>query len=125
MARPKIRFQWNKSRSVLIRDKGFGKPLYEDIGKIFERHMYKYVPYDSKRISGTHLADSSYITATDSIARVTYRKPYANRQYYGEDYNHDTEAHPLATSFWDQFCWENEKWQMGKEVNAARKRHAI
>ena len=124
MARSLIRFQWNESRSVLIERKGFGQPLNYDMAKIFEKHMYKYVPYDSKRVEGTHLADSSYVTADSNQGRVTYRKPYANIQYLGDWFNHDTEGHPLATSYWDEVCWQNEKWQIGREVNAARKRYA-
>ena len=124
MARSNISFQWNESRSVLIKRKGFGKDLNYEIAKIFERHMYKYVPYDSRRTEGTHLADSSYITANENVGRVTYRKPYANRQYYGLEFNHDTTVHQLATSIWDHFCWENEKSVIGREANAARKRYA-
>lgn len=123
MARSNISFQWNESRSVLIKRKGFGKNLNQEMAKIFERHMYKYVPYDSKRTEGTHLADSSYITADDKQGRVTYRKPYANVQYLGEWFNHDKEGHPLATSFWDEMCWANEKPVISREINAARKRY--
>lgn len=124
MAKSAISFQWNKSQSVIIRDKGFGKDLYQDIGEIFRRHMYKYVPYSSTDNNPLHLADSSRVTAHEDHVTVTYVKPYARRQYYGYDFQRDLTVHQLATAEWDKACWTQEKSQIGKEVNAARKRHA-
>ena len=33
---------------------------------------------------------------------VTYIQPYARYQYHGEDFNHTTEFHPLASAKWDE-----------------------
>ena len=144
----KTSFQWNKSKSIIIKDKGFNRDFYAEMGKIFERHMYKYVPYsvvneihyspyrNSKRYregekaleNKRHLADSSYVSVYSDHATVTYRAPYARPQYrgitpQGKAIEHYTTAfHPLATSFWDKACWSNEKSQIGKELNQLRKR---
>ncbi|MBR4377356.1 MAG: hypothetical protein IKP50_00500 [Bacilli bacterium] len=125
MAKSGINFQWDKSRTLIIRDKGFTKDFYQELGQIMERHMYKYTPYDSTRVSGKHLADSTQIKATDTDVTIHYTKRYANRQYYGAPtWKRDLSYHPLATSKWDQTCWVNEKWVIGREANAARKRYA-
>lgn len=123
MARSTISFEWNKSRTLIIQDKGFNKDFYEALGKIMESHMYKYIPYDSARASGQHLADSSQLKVVNDGVQIHYTKRYANRQYYGDPtWKRDLSYHPLATSKWDQACWANEKWVIGREANAARKR---
>ena len=33
---------------------------------------------------------------------VHYIQPYARRQYFGENFNHTTEHHPLASAKWDE-----------------------
>ena len=33
---------------------------------------------------------------------VTYTQPYARRQYYGLDFNHTIDYHPLASAQWDK-----------------------
>lgn len=120
-----ISFQWNESRSVIIRNKGFGKDLNRDIGKILASHMDKYVPYDSNRASGNHLANSVRITPRENSVSITYVKPYANYQYHGSyTWNRDLSVHNLATSYWDKMCWSNESVAIMNEINAARKRHA-
>ena len=120
-----ISFRWNESRSVIIRNKGFGKDLNRDIGKILASHMDKYVPYDSKRTSGNHLANSVRITPRENSVSITYVRPYANYQYHGSyTWNRDLSVHNLATSYWDKMCWSNESVAIMNEINAARKRHA-
>ena len=41
-------------------------------------------------------------TAVVSAEGVRYIQPYARRQYYGDDFNHTTEFHPLASARWDK-----------------------
>lgn len=33
---------------------------------------------------------------------ITYTQPYATRQYYGVDFNHTKDYHPLASAMWDE-----------------------
>lgn len=33
---------------------------------------------------------------------ITYLQPYATRQYYGDDFNHTKDYHPLASARWDE-----------------------
>lgn len=33
---------------------------------------------------------------------VRYIQPYARYQYYGTEFNHTTDVHPLATAMWDK-----------------------
>lgn len=122
------KFEWNESRSVIIRDKGFTPEYYHEIGEIMRRHMHKYVPYGTEP-KGTHLADSAYVRVVNNGANIIYPKPYANRQYMGvkqggESYDYNKQLHPLATSLWDQVCWQNEKFVIGKEINEARRKYS-
>ena len=45
---------------------------------------------------------------------VTYVTPYARRQYYGDDFNHTVEFHPLASARWDEAMMRDR----GEEFNA-------
>ena len=41
-------------------------------------------------------------TAVVSSEGVTYIQPYARRQYYGDNFNHTLDHHPLASARWDK-----------------------
>ena len=57
-----------------------------------------YVPYDTG-----YLSQGSVEIEPDG---VVYTADYAWRQYYGENFNHKTEVHPLATAFWDKVAMQ-------------------
>lgn len=128
MPRSKIHFEWNYSHSTIIKYKGLqNKDFYKEVAQIMYRHMYKYVPWDStqpfnKTDPEPHLAEHVRISATDKAGYVTFLNSYANYQYEWPG-RHDTNYHPLATSAWDQACWNQEKIQIGREVSKARKKY--
>ena len=131
MAKSNISFKWNKTKSVLIYDKGFTPDFYLDEANICLRHMMKYTPYDPFREFGTHLADSTRITGYPDHATITYVKPYTRPVYTGvhpngfSRYSYQTSVHsPLATSYWDKACWTNEGAAIVQQVNKARISHA-
>ena len=66
----------------------------------FAQIVDPYVPYDTGYLS----QDSVEIDAEG----VTYTADYAWKQYYGEEYNHNTEVHPLATAHWDKVAMQTE-----------------
>lgn len=129
MAKSNISFKWNYSHSAIIKNKGLqNKAFYKDVAEIFERHMYKYVPWDADKPFNAkspepHMAQHTRISATDTSGYVTYLNSYSNYQYNWEG-RHDKRYHNLATSYWDKACWNAEKSVIGKEVNVARKKYA-
>jgi hypothetical protein len=85
--------------------------------------MDKYIPYDPKRQYGIHMADNiefrSMQDRNNSVG-VVYKAPYARKQYYYPI--HPMSAHsPLATDYWDKYCWELERVEITAEVEAARR----
>ena len=133
MAKSPIHFEWNKSKSIIIKDKGFGKAFYREVGEIFRREINPYVPYKSGALS-----NSVAIIAKENEVQIQYRSPYARRQYTGGGlssesatgindpsyWNRTLTPHPLATSYWDKAAWTNRKSVIGKQVNQARKKYA-
>lgn len=85
------------------------------IHSLFERMMDKYVPYLNGPLSRT-----AEVTAKG----VTYVQPYARYQYVGEDFNHTTEVHPLATAYWDKAMMTNEGEAFTKQVQMLLKQRA-
>lgn len=59
-----------------------------------------YVPYDTG-----YLSQDSVEIESDG---VVYTADYAWRQYYGEDFKHKTEVHPLATARWDEVAMQTQ-----------------
>lgn len=47
---------------------------------------------------------------------VTYIQPYARYQYYGRDFNHTLDYHPLASSFWDKAMLRDHRLEFNHEV---------
>lgn len=123
-SKEKIEFHWNYPRSVIIERKGFGKAYNKEVAEVFKRHMDKYVPWDSTNTTGFHLATMVYATSTKDHGTVVYNMKYANAQYRGEGYKHDTSYHKRATSYWDKVCWTNEKKQILSEIDKIRKRRS-
>ena len=48
---------------------------------------------------------------------VRYIQPYARRQYYGLDFNHTKDIHPLASAMWDKAAMETQRERFAKEVH--------
>ena len=74
----------------------------------FAQIIDPYVPYDTGYLS----QDSVEIEADG----VVYTADYAWKQYYGEDFKHKTEVHPLATAFWDKVAMETHFDEFAEEV---------
>jgi len=55
-------------------------------------------------------------TAVVSPTGVTYIQPYARYQYYGDDFNHTTEYHPLASARWNEAMMRDRGDEFVKEV---------
>lgn len=47
---------------------------------------------------------------------VRYTQPYARYQYYGVNFNHTTEYHPLASAQWDKAMLQNKGDEFRREV---------
>ena len=55
-------------------------------------------------------------TAVVSARGVRYIQPYARRQYYGDNFNHTLEFHPLASARWDEAMLRDHGEEFNKEV---------
>ena len=110
-------FNWNFSNEKIIERKGFGRKLNKATADIMRKYMDPYVPYLGGKLS----RDVQTYGAKDH-ATISYRAPYASKQYYGIGYNHTLSPHPLATALWDKAAWINHKPQIVAEVDAERKR---
>lgn len=55
-------------------------------------------------------------TARITEEGVLYNQPYARRQYYGVDFNHTLEYHPLASAKWDQAMMQDHREEFIQEV---------
>lgn len=47
---------------------------------------------------------------------VNYIVPYARRQYFGVDFHHTTENHPLASAKWDEVAMQTQLDSFTEEV---------
>lgn len=98
-------------------------PLYSvglemDVCNKFIDIVDPYVPYDTGKLSG----EVDYVHSMDGSA-VVYTAPYAAKQYYGEEFHHTTEHHPLATAHWDKVAMQTERDRFVKEVEQIVKEH--
>lgn len=89
-----------------------------DVCNAFVDIVDPYVPYDTGKLSGE--VDFAKIT---NGALVTYTAPYARKQYYGEEFHHNTEYHPLATAYWDKVAMQTKRDEFNKEVERIVKEH--
>lgn len=55
-------------------------------------------------------------TAVVSSEHVKYIQPYARYQYFGVDFNHTKEYHPLASAMWDKAMLRDQGDEFNKEV---------
>ena len=70
--------------------------------------VYPYVPYDTG-----YLSEGSVEVEADGVYYTAF---YAWRQYYGEDFKHNTEVHPLATAQWDKVAMQAHYDEFAEEV---------
>lgn len=47
---------------------------------------------------------------------VEYRQPYARYQYYGIDFKHTKDFHPLASAYWDRVALSVKKDELMREI---------
>lgn len=66
-----------------------------------------YVPFLNGPLSQTHVINSD---------GVTYIQPYARYQYYGENFNHTLEFHPLASAKWNEAMMRDHGDEFNQEV---------
>lgn len=64
-----------------------------EIHNLLAKMCDPYVPFLEGPLSQTH---------TVTPKGVTYIQPYARYQYYGVNFNHTKEYHPLASAMWDK-----------------------
>lgn len=75
----------------------------------FERYCEPYVPFLHGPLSQTTNVTPDY---------VEYLVPYAHYQYVGENFNHTTTFHPLATAYWDRVMLETQGDEFAEQVKA-------
>lgn len=49
---------------------------------------------------------------------VRYTQPYAHRQYYGDNFRHTLDWHPLASARWDEAMMRDNRDEFEDEVKA-------
>lgn len=75
-----------------------------------------WVPYDTGNLSQESVQ-------VDENA-VHYTAEYAAKQYYGDEFNHKREIHPLATAHWDKVAMQTEKDALIAKVKGIISRRA-
>lgn len=123
-----IKFNWVKSSSQIITDKGFTPELNRYFAKTLAAYAYEYIPYsfpEDNDYEGRpmHLADLTQIRVYKKYALLVYEKIYANVQYTGY-FNHINQQHPKATRQWIDAAWKDKKLNIQRKVNMERKRLA-
>jgi hypothetical protein len=66
-----------------------------------------YVPFLNGPLSQTNQV---------SAEGVRYIQPYARYQYYGTDFNHTLDYHPLASAMWDKAMLRDHRDEFNREV---------
>lgn len=66
-----------------------------------------YVPFLNGPLSQTVVVSSE---------EVRYIQPYARYQYFGDDFNHTLEYHPLASAHWDKAMLRDHGEEFNEEV---------
>ncbi len=72
------------------------------------KHCNPYVPFLRGPLSQTAQVTSK---------AVRYIQPYARYQYYGDNFNHTKEFHPLASARWDEAMMRDHGDEFNAEVN--------
>lgn len=88
------------------------------------RYMLPYIPFDTGTLaSGMRIADRALTDAEALEAmlgtidqQITFNAPYANRLYHGQNFNFNTEHHPLACAEWGRVSMDIHGSQITDEV---------
>jgi len=91
-----------------IEDVIHDEAVMTEVHEAYADVLNPYVPYDTGYLS----QDSVEVSAEG----VTYTADYAWKQYYGTEYNHKKEVHPLATAMWDKVAMQTEKEAFAETV---------
>ena len=79
-----------------------------EVHQTFADIINPWIPYDTGR-----LADKDVRITAEG---VTYYAPWAEKNYYGDDIQHRTDKHPLATAYWDKVAMQTEREKLALEV---------
>lgn len=128
MSKSKYSFEWNYSKSLICKHKGFGKKLNYYFAALVNQYCVDFVPWET----GT-LGASSRVSANEERGLVTWMADYAGYQYTGdngtavpeEDWARNRNVNPLATSYWDKAMWQHYGPLIGKKLNQARKEYSV
>lgn len=71
-----------------------------EVHREFADTIDPWVPYDTGELSQNLTIDAS---------GVTYNADYAAKQYYGTEFHHKREHHPLASAKWDEVAMQTER----------------
>ena len=82
------------------------RTMYE-IHALFARMIDPWVPYLHGPLSKTVEIEPGC---------VRYVQPYARRQYFGLDFNHTKDVHPLASAMWDKAAMQTQREAFVKQV---------
>lgn len=95
-----------------FRDLCNDKTTMLEIHNAFAKKCDPYVPMLNGPLHESGLANvtSEYVEYGDPNV------PYARYQYYGVDFNHTIEKHPLATAKWDEAMMRDRGDEFEKEV---------
>ena len=115
---------WNYSPSELASRKGINRELHKYLADRVEYYSRDYVPYDTGLLS----VNVQTYGAKDH-ATISYKTPYAEIQYYGDngsgvpesEWKRNRTFNPLATSFWDKAAWNVYGDKIIREVDKKRK----
>lgn len=82
---------------------------------LFAKTIDPWVPYLNNPLSTT-VEIEPYL--------IRYIQPYARRQYYGVDFNHTVEFHPLASALWDEVAMQTQLEPFKEQVKEILLRRA-
>lgn len=80
-------------------------------------------PYVPMLNGPLHESGLAQVTA-DSITYGNQSVPYARYQYYGVNFNHTVEFHPLATALWDKVMMQDREEEVLKGITQILERRA-
>ena len=86
-----------------------------EIHNLFAKMCDPYVPF----LEGP-LSQTIEVTAEG----VRYTQPYARRQYYGTEFNHTLDYHPLASAMWDKAMMTDKGEEFVEQVRQILMRRA-
>lgn len=104
----KVTLKWTKE----LDPKKTTAEIFDKQAKLFisstlAKYMDPYVPFDTGKLSNTILIDET---------GILYNVDYAERVYYGKDFNFQKTHHPLAAALWDEVTMAHHKDQVMQEI---------